>query len=83
MRKRYRKLVDTPKDDQEKAEFDKLYEEYKEMFKWDPHFIGVICRKLFGNNKKKRFRFGQYATDRTLLELYEESKKSKQKSYLR
>ncbi|NVM46677.1 MAG: hypothetical protein HWN79_17360 [Candidatus Lokiarchaeota archaeon] len=71
-------MVDAPKDEQEKEEFNKLYEEYKEMFKTGPVFVGIICRKIFGNNKKKRYRFGEYATDRALLELYEESKDSRQ-----
>ncbi|MFX1297859.1 MAG: hypothetical protein ACFFD2_23810 [Promethearchaeota archaeon] len=83
MRKRYRRLVDAPKNEQEKEEFDKFYEEYKEMFKTDPCFIGIICRKLFGNDKNKRVRFGEYAADRTVLELYEEIKKNKPPTYLR
>lgn len=83
MKKRYRKLVDAPKNEQEKEEFDKFYEEYKDMFKTDPYFIGIICRKVFGNDKKKRYRFGEYATDRVFLELYEESKVNKTANYLR
>jgi len=74
MRKRYKSLLETPKSKEEKEEFDRFYEEYKEMFKTRPYFIGIICRKLFGNDKKKRIRFGDYASDRTLLDLYEESK---------
>jgi hypothetical protein len=77
MKKIYRELTDAPKNENEKKEFDQLYEEYKDMFKTDPIFIGVICRKVFGNNKKKRYRFGEYATDKTLLELYKENKVNK------
>jgi len=55
MKKSYRKLVDAPKNEQKKEEFDKFYEDYKEMFKTDSLFIGVICRKLFGNDKRKDF----------------------------
>lgn len=71
-------MVDAPKDEQEKEEFDKLYEEYREMFKTGPVFVGIICRKTYGNDKKKRYRFGEYAIDRALLELYEESKDNRQ-----
>jgi len=83
MKKKYRVLVDAPKNEREKEEFDKVYEKYKEMFKTDMVFIGIICRKLFGNDKKKRYRFGEYAGDRTFLEIYEESKANKTTSYLR
>lgn len=82
MKKRYRNLVDAPKNEQEKKEFDRFYEDYKEMFKTDPLFIGIICRKLFGNDKKKRVRFGAYAADTAFLELYEESKEIKTTTYL-
>jgi len=83
MKKRDRRLADAPKNEQEKDEFDIFFEEYEEMFKTDPLFIGVICRKLFSNDKKKRFRFDEYVTDRALIELYEESKVNKTTSYLR
>jgi len=82
MKMRYRKLVDAPKSREEKEEFDRFYEDYKEMFKTDPLFIGIICRKLFGNDKKKRVRFGAYASDTALLELYEECKENKTTTYL-
>jgi len=83
MKKRYSRLSDTPKTKEEKEEFDKLYEEYKEMFKTDPIFIGIMCRKLFGNDKKKRYRFGEYVADKTLLELYKESKVNKTTEFLK
>lgn len=83
MKKKYQILIDAPKSKEEKEEFDKIYEEYKEMFKAGPTFIGIICRKFFGNDKKKRVRFGEYATDRILLDLYEDSKGNETTSYLR
>jgi hypothetical protein len=83
MRKRYKLLIDTPKDKEEISEFDTLYEQYKEMFKIDPIFIGIISRRLFGNDKKKRFRFGDYMLDKTFMEAYEESKLKKPIEYLK
>jgi len=83
MRKRYKMLVDAPKNDKEKEEFDNIYGEYKEMFKTDPIFIGIICRKLFGNDKKKMYRFREYMLDKTFMEVYKESKLQKPIDYLK
>ena len=83
MKKRYKGFIDTPDNEEEKAEFDKLYEKYKDMFKMDAVFIGVIARKIYGKNKKKRGRFGDYMMDRTLLDLYEETKEKPTLEYLK
>jgi len=83
MKKKYRRLTDTAKNEEERAEFDKYFEKYKEMFKKDFIFIGIIGRKLLGNDKKKRYRFGDYIADKTLLELYEESKVNKTTEFLK
>jgi len=83
MRKKYKDFIDTPENEEEKTEFDKFYEKYKDMFKTDALFIGVIARKIYGKNKKKRDRFGHYMMDRTLLELYEENKEKPTLEYLK
>lgn len=83
MRKRYRRLVDAPKNKEEIEIFDGIYEDYKEMFKKDFIFIGIIGRKLFGNDKKRRYRFGEYTSDKIILEFYEESKTEKSLEYLK
>ena len=83
MRKKYKNFIDTPENEVEKAEFDKIYEKYKEMFKTDVVFIGVIARKLFGKNKKKRGRFGDYMMDLTLLDVYQERKEGPAVEYLK
>lgn len=83
MRKNYKDFIDTPHNEEEKAEFDEVYEKYKDMFKTDAVFIGVISRKVYGKNRKKRARFGSYIMDRTLLDLYEENKESPMLEYLK
>ena len=83
MRKEYKNFIDTPENEEEKAEFDKIYEKYKNMFKTGAVFIGVISRKIYGKNKKKRARFGDYMMDRTLLDLYEENRESPNLEYLK
>ena len=83
MGKMYKDLIDTPDNEEEKEEFDKIYEKYDDMFKMDALFIGVIARKIYGKNKKKRERFGHYMMDRTLLDLYEETKEKPTLEYLK
>ena len=83
MRKRYKDFIDTPHNEEEKAEFDEIYEKYNDMFKTDVIFIGVISRKIYGKNKKKRARFGDYMMDRTLLDLYKETKQLPRFEYLK
>jgi len=50
-------LIFLPKSKEEKEKFDDIYEDYKEMFKPDPVFIEIIGRKVFGNDKKRKYRF--------------------------
>ncbi|TFG12360.1 MAG: hypothetical protein EU535_06300 [Promethearchaeota archaeon] len=83
MMRKYKDMIDTPDNEEEKEEFDKVYDKYKDMFKTDTFFIGVISRKVYGKNKKKRVRFGNYMMDRTLLELYKEVKEKPNLEYLK